>query len=191
MAKIRLDNQAFALPMPLALLGSHVNGKPNFMALGWFTRVNFKPPLLGVGVNHGNQTHGAILENREFSLSIPSRDLLEETDYTGLVSAKRTDKSGLFETFYGDLKAAPMVKACPVAMELTLVETVEMATNTFFIGEIKGVYAEQDCLEDGAPDPARVKPFVLTMPDNRYWAVGEPLGRAWHAGKVLKEKKKK
>jgi hypothetical protein len=32
----------------------------------------------------------------------------------------------------------------------------------------------------------QIKPFTLTMPDNRYWQVGDEAGKAWGAGKKLK-----
>lgn len=38
-------------------------------------------------------------------------------------------------------------------------------------------------LADGKPDIARIKPFTLTMPDNRYWAVGKQIGKAWSDGR--------
>jgi flavin reductase (DIM6/NTAB) family NADH-FMN oxidoreductase RutF len=45
MSKIKLDiGAAFLYPMPMVLVGSVVEGKANFMAVGWVSRVNFKPP---------------------------------------------------------------------------------------------------------------------------------------------------
>ena len=96
--------------MAQTILGCHLHDKPNFMALGWLSRVNAKPAMLGVGVNKGNQTHNAIAASGEFSVNFPSVDMVAVTDYTGLVSGKRVDKSGLFDLFYGDLQAAPMIK---------------------------------------------------------------------------------
>lgn len=32
---------AFLTPMPMVLVGSVVDGKANFMAVGWLARVNF------------------------------------------------------------------------------------------------------------------------------------------------------
>ena len=48
MEKIRIDNNAFVYPMPMALVGAVVEGRVNFMAVGWISRVNFKPPMIGV-----------------------------------------------------------------------------------------------------------------------------------------------
>jgi hypothetical protein len=35
-------------------------------------------------------------------------------------------------------------------------------------------------------DIKKVNPFILTMPDNNYWSLGENLGKAWTLGKSLK-----
>jgi flavin reductase (DIM6/NTAB) family NADH-FMN oxidoreductase RutF len=112
--------------------------------------------------------------------------MVEVTDYVGLVSGKRVDKSKLFAIFYGELKNAPMISECPLTIECKLSKTVELPTNSFFIGEIVGSYSEEQFLTNGAPDIKKVKPFLLTMPDNRYWSVGDNIGRAWSDGKSIR-----
>ena len=189
MAKKNVADNLFAF-VPLTtqtILGSHVGGRANFMALGWLTRVNFNPPMIAMGVNKGHQSCSGILETREFSINVPSTDMVSITDYVGLVSAKRTDKSGLFKIFYSRLKAAPLIIECPINVECRLVESVELPTNYCFVGEVVGVHAEEHFLTNGVPDPEKVKPFVLSMPDNGFWALGQCLGRAWHEGKALKD----
>jgi len=57
-----------------------------------------------------------------------------------------------------------------------------------FIGEIVGAYTEERFLTDGKPDIRKMKPLVLTMPDNQYWTVGEYAGQAWGEGKKLKSR---
>jgi len=42
--------------MPITLLGTQNNQKPNFMALAWITRVNNNPPPFAVAVHKGHQT---------------------------------------------------------------------------------------------------------------------------------------
>ena len=186
MSKIDLGKQAFVLSMAQTILGCHLNGRPNFMALGWVSRVNAKPAMLGAGVNKGNQSHDAISVTGEFSVNFPSVDMVEVTDYTGIVSGKRVDKSVLFELFYGKLKFAPMIKTCPLTIECKVHQQVELPTNSFFIGEIIGAFSEEQYLTDGKLDIKKANPFVLTMPDNRYWSIGDCVGHAWKDGKVLK-----
>ena len=187
MKKHNLGKQTFVLPMAQTILGTHVDGKPNYMALGWLTRVNASPPMLGVGVNKNNRSHLAIAETGEFSVNFPSVEMVKETDYTGIVSAKKVDKSQLFETFYKELKAAPMIANCPLTIECKLYEQVELPTNSFFIGEIIGAYTEERYLTDNKLDIEKAKPFLLTMPDNRYWSIGQCIGHAWKDGKALKK----
>ncbi len=190
MAKIIVDKNMFCLPWTQTLLGSHVNGKVNFMALDWLTRVNYQPAMLGICVNKGHATNEAIRSNSEFSVNVPSSDMVAITDYCGVVSGKNTDKSGLFEVFYGELKKAPMISACPLSIECKLVQTVDLPTNTFFIAEIRNIYSEEQYLVDGKPDPKKMRPFLLTMPDNRFWALGEQVGNAWKDGVKFKETRK-
>ena len=189
MAKVNIGEQAYVLPMATTILGSHLEDRANFMALGWLTRVNFKPPMLGVAVNQGHASHGAIVETGEFSVNFPTVEMVKITDYLGLVSGKRIDKSKFFNIFYGKLKKAPMISECPLTIECKLVKTVELPTNSFFIGEIVGAYSEERFLTDGVPDIKKINPFLLTMPDNGYWSVGELIGRAWSDGKSMRKRK--
>ncbi len=182
MGKIKIDHNAFVYPMPMVLVGSVVRGKANFMAVGWVSRVNFKPPMIGVALGP-HYTNKGIEEQKAFSVNIPGTAMIEKTDYCGLVSGGNTDKSGIFEVFYGGLKAAPLIKECPVCMACKLYDEVKLPSNKIYIGEIVEVYSEERYLTDGKPDIKKIKPFTLTMPDNNYWEVGSNVGKAWNIGK--------
>ena len=186
MKQIIKRKNLFCLPWTQTILGTHLRGKVNFMALGWLTRVNYDPPMLGICVNKNNASHEAILDTKEFSVNVPSEDMIEITDYTGIVSGKLIDKSDLFEIFYGELKSAPMISSCPITMENKLIKKVELKTNYFFIAEIINIFSEKKYLSDGKLDVKKVKPFLLTMPDNRFWSIGDCIGDAWGAGIKLK-----
>ena len=66
--------------------------------------------------------------------------------------------------------------------------TIENATNNFYIGEIIASYSEERYLSGDLLDIKKINPLLLTMPDNRYWTVGEYAGEAWSIGKTLKMK---
>ena len=190
MNKINLGANVFVYPMPVTLVGANVAGRPNFLAVAWLTRVNLNPPLLAVSLNQGHFTPMGLRENRTFSVNFPSADLVAQTDYCGLVSGQKADKSGLFKVFYGELKTAPMIQECPLCLECKLVDIVEFPGNHLFVGEIVSSYTEERYLTDGKPDVRKMNPLLLTMPDNNYWTVGEHAGKAWSVGKKLKEAKK-
>lgn len=183
MKKIFEHKNLFCLPWTLTILGTHLKGKVNFMALDWLTRVNVNPAMLGICVNKNHGSHEAILETGEFSVNIPSVEMIEATDYAGLVSGKRVDKSNLFSVFYGELKAAPMISDCPLTIECKVSQPVDLPTHSFFIAEIINIYTEDRFLTDGNPDIKKINPFLLTMPDNNYWSIGENIGKAWNSGK--------
>jgi flavin reductase (DIM6/NTAB) family NADH-FMN oxidoreductase RutF len=185
--KIKVDKNLFCLPWTQTILGSHINGRVNFMALDWLTRVNYQPAMLGICVNKGHATNVAIRATGEYSINVPSVDMVAVTDYCGVVSGKNTDKSKLFEVFYGELKDAPMISACPLTLECKLTQIVDLPTNTFFISEIRNIYSEEKFMQDGKPDPKKIRPFMLTMPDNRFWSLGEQVGNAWKDGVKFKE----
>ncbi len=188
MAKVVIEKSAFCLPWTQTLLGTHVNGKVNFMALDWLTRVNYQPAMLGICVNGGHASNAAIRRSGEFSVNIPTVDMVAVTDYCGIVSGNKVDKSKLFEVFYGELKSAPLIRECPLNIECRLTQYVDLPTNTLFIGEIVNIYAEEKYLEGGKPDVKKIRPFLLTMPDNRFWSVGDQVGSAWKDGMKYKEK---
>jgi flavin reductase (DIM6/NTAB) family NADH-FMN oxidoreductase RutF len=183
MDKVKLDYHGFLYPMPMVMVGADVEGKPNFMAVAWVTRTNYAPPRIGVALGKVHRTNVGIREHGEFSINVPDQGMRILTDHVGLSSGAKEDKSGLFTVVRGSLAHAPMIDECPLTMECRLVETVDQPSNEFFIGEIVGTYCAPSCLVDGKPDIELIKPFTLTMPDNRYWAVGPQIGRAWSDGK--------
>lgn len=187
MTKINTGPDAFISPMVQTILGTTYEGKPNFMALGWAMRVNYKPCLVGACVHQSHASWKAITQTGQFSICYPTAEMVAATDYVGLVSAERVDKSEVFDVFTGELAHAPMIRECPVCFECEVHTTVELPTNTFFIGEVRGVWTEERYLSDGKPDVKKINPFLLSMPDNHFWSVGEVIGRAWHEGKALKQ----
>lgn len=190
MEKVKIDpSGAYIYPMPMVLVGAVVEGKANFMAVAWATRVNFRPPLFAAAIGPHYTSRG-IEENGEFSINIPGISLMEKTDYCGLVSGVKKDKSKLFNIFYGELEKAPLIEECPMSISLSLYDTVEMPSNKLYIGEPAEVFIEEKYMTDDKPDITRINPFMLTMPGNRYWAVGEEIGKAWSAGRVIRESEK-
>jgi flavin reductase (DIM6/NTAB) family NADH-FMN oxidoreductase RutF len=113
--------------------------------------------------------------------------MVEKTDYCGLVSGGKNDKSGLFDVFYGELKQAPLIAECPVSIACTVYTMVTLPFDTLYIGEPKEVFTEERFLTEKKLDIQKMRPFALTMPDNNYWSVGSTIGKAWNIGKSLKK----
>lgn len=76
MEKIKISNHAFVYPMPMVIVGTEVEGRPNYMAAAWVSRVNFNPPMIGVALGKIHHTNKGIHEHREFSVSVPGSKLM-------------------------------------------------------------------------------------------------------------------
>jgi len=184
--KIDLGPNAYVYPMPVVLVGAMVDGRPNFMTVAWVNRVNSQPPIWAVGLGKRHYTPVGIIANKTFSINFPSADMVAKTDFCGIVSGKRIDKSSVFDVFHGSLRNAPMIRECPLCVELEVVEIIDLPTNNLVLGEVKATYTEERYLSDGKPDIKKMNPLILTMPDNAYWTVGEYAGKAWGEGYKLK-----
>jgi len=185
MSKQELGARNCLYPLPVVLVGAIVRGRPNFVTIAHVGIMDLKTVSLGMNKTHF--TKAGIFENRTFSVNIPSVDLVEKTDYCGLVSGKDVDKSKLFKIFYGQLKTAPMIEECPVNMECRLVKNVDFPAHDIFMGEVVATYADESVLDDqGRLDYALLKPILFTMHDAGYWRLGERFADAWSIGKSLK-----
>jgi flavin reductase (DIM6/NTAB) family NADH-FMN oxidoreductase RutF len=189
--KKKLDGINVLYPTPTVLVGAMVDGKPNFITIAHIGIVKHaRPYLISLSMNKAHYTNPGIKENKAFSVNIPSENLVVETDYAGLVSGKKTDKSDLFEIFYGEVENAPMIKSCPLNMECKLYDTYDTPTHDLFIGEIVETHADESVLTDGKVDLAKLKPLLFDMSSVKYWSVGEAIAGCWNIGKQLKQEKK-
>lgn len=177
--------------VPIVLVGTNVNGKPNYMAAAFVNGVNVRPPVVYVSLNKKHHTPKGILENNTFSLNIPSVGYVIETDYCGLVSGQNVDKSTLFTTFYGELGTAPMIAEFPITCECRYTgQKVEFDPDILYFGEVIQVYINQECLgENRKIDILKANPVYYSSLENRYRSLsGEELGQGWNVGKQYKDR---
>ncbi len=145
------------------------------------------PQYLSISSHLSHHTNIGIRDNEEFSINIPSQAMLQLTDYSGLVTGEKVDKSNLFPVERGSLNHAPLIATCPVSMELKLHQTVQLGTHEVFIGEVINTYIDEACLTDGKPDLAKIDPLLFDFMMIDYWSLGKRTGKPWRDGKVLKK----
>jgi flavin reductase (DIM6/NTAB) family NADH-FMN oxidoreductase RutF len=191
MPKIKLGPQTLLYPNPTLLVGSNVCDKPNFMAVAWGGIANSIPPMLSVAIRHQRHTNTGIKQTKTFSVNIPSVDMVKEVDYCGLVTGVQTDKVKVcgFKVFYGKLKNAPMIEQCPINLECSVVQALDLGSHSLIIGKIEETYVSDSCLTDGKPDVNKIKPLIYVNGEPPcYQCFGEVIARAFNVGKELKDK---
>ena len=183
MSKTKLGPQTLLYPMPAVLVGSVVDGKPNFMTAAWCGIACMKPPALSVAINHTRHTLKGIQEENAFSINVPSTELVKDVDFCGIYSGKKKDKSGMFDVFYGDLETAPLIRECPINLECKLTHSLDLGSHSLVVGEIIETHVDEDCLTDGKPDPEKIDPLIFLPAVQRYGKLGELIAKAFQVGK--------
>lgn len=179
----------FIYPLPIVLVGANVDDKPNFLAVGACGIANAEPPMISVAIRHNRYTDKGIRQNMTFSVNLPSRDMIAETDYCGIVSGSRVDKAEVcqFKIFYGKLKNAPLIEQYPVNLECEVVHILDLGSHSLVIGRVAESHTSDSCLTDGKPDIDKIQPIAWAK--NRYYALGEVVAKSHSVGQELARKK--
>lgn len=175
MEKIKLPNGPIG-PFPTVLVGVEVNGKPNYVTIGACGVVSLEP-VLYISLKSTHHSTLGVKESGYFSVNIPSAEMVQKTDYCGVVSGKNVDKSKLFIPFYDEIGRAPMIQECPLNILCKVVHTMSMFGFEMFFGEIVAVYGSELCLTDGKLDPQKSNPII--MMGTAYFNLGQVVGQVF------------
>ncbi|MFX0076717.1 MAG: flavin reductase family protein [Candidatus Hermodarchaeota archaeon] len=185
MSKIMLPKPRTLLyPLPVIIVGSMIDGKPNYCTIAFCGIVNLSPPMISIYCGPSHYTTKGILKNMEFSVNIPSIEMVEVTDFIGIKSGSDYDKSTIFDVFFGDLKNAPLISTASVNHACKVVKIVELANSmNLYIGQIINTYVSKDCLTNGIPDVKKINPITFSPSNRTYWSIGQEIGKAYKIGR--------
>jgi flavin reductase (DIM6/NTAB) family NADH-FMN oxidoreductase RutF len=186
MAKITLEPKAGPTPIlglcPTIMIGVNVDGKPDFTTIAWTGVAASVPPTITIALQHHRHSLKGVRQNMAFSVNVPSSDLVKETDYCGLASGARIDKEADcgFKVFYGKLNTVPFIEQCPINHACEVIQILNLGSHELIVGKIVESHISEECLTNGKPDFAKVKPFLFA--NLEYYGIGEPLGKAFKCG---------
>ena len=187
--KQSLGAKTLIYPTPVLVVGSyHAAGRPNVMTAAWGGIACSKPPCVSVSLRAATATHGNIIARKAFTISLPSGAQAAAADYFGLVSGRDADKfaaTGLTPVA-AEFVDAPCVAEFPLVVECEVVQVHELGLHTQFIGEIKDVKIDEDCLDaDGHIDVGKLDPIAHAFEAGGYFALGALIGPALSIGRVF------
>ena len=163
-------------PLPVALVGALVERKPNYLVIGYISPFNFGRHIF-FSLYKKRYTRKGIHDNMTFSVNIPSVSLLEQTQVCGSKSGRDYDKSSIFDTFFGELETAPMIRECPLNMECEVTEILDYDPNEGIIGRVVKSYVDSEVLVDSKLDMRKVHPIIwATIGDFNYYQLGDRIG---------------
>jgi flavin reductase (DIM6/NTAB) family NADH-FMN oxidoreductase RutF len=124
-----------AFPVVLVVVGKE---EKNIITIALVHAFSFNPPLVGIGVMPTRFSHELLHRSPDFSINIPSKELVEETIFCGEKSGKDYDKfeeTGLTPVM-GKKIGSPIIEECLVNLECKKVQTFDTGDHTWFIGEV-------------------------------------------------------
>jgi len=187
MKKTKVELMPLLFPHSVVLVGADVDGQPDFVTVAWVTVACGTPPWIAIALNHVRHSLKGIKQNMAFSVNIPGKAMVKETDYCGMATGARTDKAQdcNFNVFYGEVASAPFIEQCPVNIGCNAEHIIKLGSHYLIAGLVKEVLASDECLTEGKPDISKVKPFVFVP--GKYYAIGEAFAKAFSVGKEIKD----
>lgn len=185
--KQSIGAKPLAFPTPTWVVGTYdMNGKPNAMTVAWGGICCSNPPCISVSLRKATYSYAGIIENKAFTISIPSEDFVRETDYFGIASGKDENKfeATCLTPVRSELVPAPYVGEFPVVLECKLLHTLEIGLHTLFLGEIIDIKVDESVFgENKNPDIEKIKPIIYDTGNRSYYSIGCNLGKAFSIGK--------
>ena len=183
--KQKMGKYCYVYSIPTVLVGTVIEGRVNFNTLGNCGIISMHPATIYISTYKNHYNNIGIIKNGVFSVNFPSHKSAVKTDYCGLVSGKDTDKSKVFDIFYGESEFAPMIEECPVCLECKTINHVDVNGMDVFIAEVIQSYIDDDCIKNGTPDIHLIDPMIYVMKDN-YHRIGERMEPQFSVGKLYK-----
>ena len=188
MKKANLGSKAIMYPYPIVLFGSVVQKKPNYSLVGNVGTMSLGPATIYVSSHKSHYTNIGVRENKTFSVNFPSTDLVVESDYCGLASGHKEDKSTIFKTFYGNIKTAPLIAECPINISCKVIKEFSIGGMEVFVGRIDETFVDEQLISEvRRPNAVAVDPILYTA-DLNYYKIGKKIAQAFSIGKEYKKK---
>jgi flavin reductase (DIM6/NTAB) family NADH-FMN oxidoreductase RutF len=172
-------------PDPVMIVGTYgQDGRANAAAFAWGGTASADPAALSVAVRPSRYTYENLMLKKAFTVSLPSPEFVDESDYFGIVSGRDVDKfekTGLTPV-KGDFVDAPYVGEFPVNIECEVSHVLDLGAHALFIGEIRDVKVDEGLAGDikGLWQQSR----ILTYDSHAlsYRLPGEEVAKAFSCG---------
>lgn len=134
--------EKLSAPNPFALIVSaDGQGKPNIMALSWWTYASHNPPTLLICTGMRSYTRELIEQSGEFTLCLPGQSLRDAAFRCGTCSGRTVDKAAEFSIALepSHVVAAPYVRDSKVVFECRVTDRWTAGDHRVFAAEAVAV----------------------------------------------------
>ena len=157
----------------------------NVTTIGMFNVFSLFPIVVGVGVKTSRNMYRLIAESEDFTINVPTAELLNSVEVCGREAGVRKNKfkEAKLTPEKGKRVSSPIIKECPLNIECRLTSLQEIGDHDLFLGEVLAVHADESLLDaDGRVSPAKLDAFVFMFNcghAGEYWSLGSRIGDLW------------
>lgn len=171
MAKTSLEGAgrfSYQYPRLVVVVTSHAGGKSGAMTAAWHSPISVRPPLYGISISPGRNTHALIVEGKEFGVNFLPYEKAKLMAAVGGSTGREVDK---FEAFGIDREeplktSVPLLKDAYAAYECKLVDHRPYGDHDWMIGEVVATHILDEAYDaHGVLDVARFNPALYLGSD--------------------------
>lgn len=132
-------------PYLIVTADEHKSSQINVCTVSYLGVVNENPPLIGLSIRPTRYTARLIGKTAEFTVNLPTPELLAAIDYCGTYSGRKIDKASQLQldVFPSRIISVPGLAKSPIIFECRLQKIIRFApkksSHYFYIGEVVNV----------------------------------------------------
>lgn len=179
--------KASIIPEGVFIIGTYdENGIPNAMNAAWGVQSDYDQITFYLAEHKTTQN---IKKTHAFTVAFATRKTMRIADYFGIETGKNVDKiaqAGCHVHKSAHVNA-PIIDEFPVTMECECLSYND--ESGILVGKIIAEQADDSVLTDGKIDCDKLEPLIFDISTKSYRLVGPVVGKAFHDGLAIKEKK--
>ena len=140
-------------PMRTYLVVSGHGEEANVMAADWVTVLSHDPTLIGVAISPKRYSHKLINKYKEFVISVPSIDMIDDVWISGTLSGPSKLKKMKITLVPSTKIGTPSIKEALANIECKVVDTRTYGDHSLFVGEIVGYSYRKEAFMEWEPIP--------------------------------------
>ena len=149
--KVNFKGSVILNPVPVVLITSrNKEGKDNVFTVAWIGTVCTKPPMLSISIRPERLSYEYIKESMEFTVNLPSKNLVKKVDFCGVRSGRVIDKikEMNFSMKEGEKVSSPYIDDCPISVECQVKQIIPLGTHDVFIAEVVSSHVNEDLMDE-------------------------------------------
>ena len=149
--KVDFKGSVILNPVPVVLITSrNKEGKDNVFTVAWIGTVCTKPPMLSISVRPERLSYEYIKETMEFTVNLPSENMVKAVDFCGVRSGRQIDKIKEmgFTMAEGEKVNSPYIDECPISIECQVKQIIPLGTHDVFIAEVVSSHVNEDLMDE-------------------------------------------